>query len=141
MLFFSQICFISEQISENPGYVAPRNTKKTLECLWKEVKMKVLVAQSCQTLWDPMDCGLGGSSVHGILEFMEYWSGQPKDRTWVFHIAGRFITVWASREAPRILKWVATPFSRGSSRPRGRTQVSEMSVHSYKLRNAFHWTQ
>ena len=26
------------------------------------------VAQSCPTLWDPMDCSLPGSSVHGILQ-------------------------------------------------------------------------
>ena len=26
------------------------------------------VAQSCQTLWDPMDCSLPGSSVHGIFQ-------------------------------------------------------------------------
>ena len=26
------------------------------------------VAQSCQTLCDPMDCSLPGSSVHGILQ-------------------------------------------------------------------------
>ena len=24
--------------------------------------------QSCLTLWDPMDCSLSGSSVHGILQ-------------------------------------------------------------------------
>ena len=30
--------------------------------------MKVLVAQSCPTLYDPMDCSLLGSSVHGILQ-------------------------------------------------------------------------
>ena len=30
--------------------------------------MKVLVAQSCPTLCDPMDCSLLGSSVHGILQ-------------------------------------------------------------------------
>ena len=28
---------------------------------------KVLVAQSCLTLCDPMDCSLPGFSVHGIL--------------------------------------------------------------------------
>ena len=28
----------------------------------------VLVAQSCPTLCDPMDCSLPGSSVHGILQ-------------------------------------------------------------------------
>ena len=32
------------------------------------VKVKALVAQSCPTLCDPMDCGLPGSSVHGILQ-------------------------------------------------------------------------
>ena len=34
------------------------------ESYWK---WKVLVAQSCPTLWDPMDCTPPGSSVHGIL--------------------------------------------------------------------------
>ena len=53
----------------------------------------VLVTQSCQTLCDPMDCGLPGSSLHGILQ-------------------------------GRILERVAFPFSRRSSRPRYRTQVS-----------------
>ena len=33
-----------------------------------KVKVKVIVAQSCPTLCDPMDCGLPGSSVHGILQ-------------------------------------------------------------------------
>ena len=54
---------------------------------------EVLVAQSCLPLWDPMDCSLPGSSVHGILQ-------------------------------ARIPKWVAIPFSRGSSWPRDRTQIS-----------------
>ena len=30
--------------------------------------MKVLVAQLCLTVCDPMDCSLPGSSVHGILQ-------------------------------------------------------------------------
>ena len=34
---------------------------------WKG-KVKVLAAQLCLTLCDPMDCGLPGSSVHGILQ-------------------------------------------------------------------------
>ena len=55
-----------------------------------KVKMKVLVAQLCPTLCNPMDCSPRGSSVHGILQ-------------------------------ARILEWVAVPFSRGSSRPRGQT--------------------
>ena len=53
---------------------------------WNDVK----VAQSCPTLWGPMDY-----TVHRILQ-------------------------------ARILEWVAIPFSRGSSQPRDRTQVSHL---------------
>ena len=68
----------------------------------------VLVAQSCPTLWDPMDCSPPGSSIHGIFQarvlewvaisfFREsYW---PRDQTQVSCIAGRFFTSWATREA------------------------------------------
>ena len=31
-------------------------------------KVKVLVTQSSQTLCDPMDCSLPGSTVHGVLQ-------------------------------------------------------------------------
>ena len=34
----------------------------------------MLVAQSCLTLCDPMDCSPPGSPVHGILQ-ARYWSG------------------------------------------------------------------
>ena len=37
------------------------------EANFPEKKVKVLVAQSCLTLCDPMDCSLPNSSVHGIL--------------------------------------------------------------------------
>ena len=33
-----------------------------------KVKSESEVAQSCLTLWDPMDCSLQGSSVHGIFQ-------------------------------------------------------------------------
>ena len=55
-----------------------------------------------------MDCSLPGSSLHGILqERMLEWvaipfsrrSTWPRDWTWVSHIAGRFFTIWANREA------------------------------------------
>ena len=32
------------------------------------MKVKVLAAQWCPTLWDPMDCSPPGSSVHEILQ-------------------------------------------------------------------------
>ena len=38
--------------------------------------MKVLVAQSCPALCDPMDCSPPGSSVHGIFQ-ARILSGQP----------------------------------------------------------------
>ena len=71
------------------------------------------LAQSCLTLRNPMDCSPPGSSVHGnlqarILEWVAIpfsrGSSQPRDQTQVSHIAGRFFTIWATREAPnRIL--------------------------------------
>ena len=60
------------------------------------------VAQSCPTLWDPMDCSLPGSSLHGILQ-------------------------------ARVLEWVAISFSRGSSQPRDRTQVSRIPGRCFNL--------
>ena len=67
-----------------------------------------LVAQSCLTLRDPMDCTPPGSSNHGILQarILEWaamsssrGSSQPRDWTQVSRIAGRFFTVWVIREA------------------------------------------
>ena len=44
-------------------------------------KVKVLVAQSCPTLCDPMDCSLPGSSVPGILqEIILEWLAIPFSR-------------------------------------------------------------
>ena len=51
-----------------------------------------LVAQSCPTLYDPMDCSLPGSSVHGISQArIQEWvvvpssrgSSPPRDQTHV----------------------------------------------------------
>ena len=53
-------------------------------------------------------CSPPGSSVHGILQarILEWVarssfrvSSQPRDQTQVSHIAGRFFTIWATREA------------------------------------------
>ena len=71
-------------------------------------KVKVLVAQSCLTLCDPMDCSPPGTSVHGILqERILEWvampfsrgSSWPRDWTQVPCTAGRFFTIWATRKA------------------------------------------
>ena len=76
-----------------------------------------LIAQSCLTLFDPMDCRPPGSSVHGILGArMLEWvaipssrgSSQPRDQTQVSHTAGRFF-YQLSTGSPRLLEWVAFP--------------------------------
>ena len=43
--------------------------------------MKVLVAQSCPSVCDLMDCSPPGPSVHGISR-QEYWSGLPFPSPW-----------------------------------------------------------
>ena len=58
--------------------------------------MKVKVSQSCLTLCDPMDCTVHGILQVRILEWVAFpfsgGSSQPRDRTQVSHIAGRFFT-------------------------------------------------
>ena len=86
---------------------------KNLPSMQERCAMLCLVAQSCPTLRNPMDCSLTSSSVHGILQarILEWVatpfsrgpfqprSFQPRDQTQVSHTAGRFFTSWATREA------------------------------------------
>ena len=69
---------------------------------WKSLSLSL-------TLWDPMDCSPPVSSFHGILQarILEWvdipFSRGPsrfRDQTCVSCIAGRFCTIWATREAP-----------------------------------------
>ena len=78
---------------------------------WITVTKKIVVvfffiksegAQSCLTLYNPMDCSLPGSSVHGIFQtIILEWvaisfsggSSRPRDRTQVSCIEGRHFTV------------------------------------------------
>ena len=66
------------------------------------LKVKVRVAQSCPTLYYPVDCSPPGSSVHGILQArilewvaMLFSRGclRPRDRTQVSCTAGGFFTI------------------------------------------------
>ena len=69
------------------------------------------VCVSCSVVSDSATPGsLPGSSVLGILQarILEWvaipfsrGSSQPRDQTQVFHIAGRFFIIWATREAPK----------------------------------------
>ena len=77
---------------------------KTLSCC-------CLVAQSCPTLCNPMDCSPPDSSVHGVFQarILEWvvisfsrGSSQPKDRIWVFYVSSIGMQVLyhsATREA------------------------------------------
>ena len=92
-----------------------------------------LVAQSYPTLCDPMDCSLPGSCVHrdspgnntgvgsgsllqGISPTQGLNPGLPHCRQILYCVN--------HQRSPRILEWVAYPFSRGSSQPRNQTEVS-----------------
>ena len=66
------------------------------------------IARLCPSLCNLMDCSPPGSSVHGILQArileevvipFSRGSSQTRDQTWVSCIAGKFFTVWATREA------------------------------------------
>ena len=87
------------------------NVRKTFPCVFsispegpeQKLCLRVcLVTQSCLTLCNPMNCSPPGSSVCGILQArilewvaIPFFSGssQPRDRTLVSCIAGRFFTV------------------------------------------------
>ena len=106
------------------------------------LKLKVKVAQSCPTLWGPMYYTVHGVLQARILEWVAFpfsrGSSQPRDWTQVSCIMGRFFlrenpglphcrqTLYqlSHKGSPRILEWVASPFSSRSSRPRNQTRVS-----------------
>ena len=94
----------SAELSATPLPYSPNHLEWMNECE---------VAQLCPTLRDPMDCGLPGSSIHGILQarVLEWvaisfsrGSSQPRDWTRVSRIVGRHFTIWAIREASTHLR-------------------------------------
>ena len=80
-------------------------TPKLLCCFSSTLWFKVLVLQSCPTLFDPMDHSPSGSSVHEIVQarILE-WVAIPfsrrsslsRDWTCISCIAGGFFTIWAT---------------------------------------------
>ena len=64
------------------------------------------VTQSYLSLCDPMDCSQASLSMEILQARILKWvdvpfsreSSQPRDQTQVSHIAGRFFTIWATRE-------------------------------------------
>ena len=91
------------------------------------VALKVKVTQSCPTICDPMDyipwnspgqnTGVGSLSLlQGIFPTQGLNSGLLHCRRILYQLS--------HKGSPRILDWVAYPFSSGSSQPRKRTGVS-----------------
>ena len=70
-----------------------------------------LVAWSCPTLWDPIDCSLPDSSVCGIFQarILEWVaisfsmvSSWPRDQICISCIARRAFYCWLTRESPHV---------------------------------------
>ena len=79
------------------------------------------VTPSCPTLCDPMDY-----TVHG-LKALKPIANEVKVAQLCATVCNPMgYTVHGIMQA-RILEWVAFPFSRGSSQPRDRTQVSRIA--------------
>ena len=125
--YSSEDRFKSHEFKKNHKcHVYIRGTRKDVTCRLK-VKAKAKVAQSCPTLWEPVDCSpwnsLGQNSgvgslclLQGIFPTQGLNSGLPHCR--------RFLYQLSHKGSPRILEWVAYPFSRVSSWPRNWTGVS-----------------
>ena len=92
-----------------------------------------LVAQSCPTLCNSIDCSPSGFSVHGDSLGRNTGVGCHALLQGIFPNQGLSPGVLHCRqilyqprqqESPRILEWVAYPFSTGSVQPRNWTWVS-----------------
>ena len=83
-----------------------KNTNELSLIYLRMKEVRVLIAQLCPTLCDPMDCSPPGSYVLGILRtIILEWvaipssggSFRPRDQTRVSCMAGRFFTVQTTR--------------------------------------------
>ena len=97
------------------------------------VNMLCFVAQSCPTLCHPMNCSPPDSSFHEDSPGKNTRMGCHVLLQGIFPTQGsnpgllhhRWILYCLSHQGnPRILEWVAYPFSRRNSQPRNRTRVS-----------------
>ena len=101
--------------------------------------LQCLVAQSCPALCNPVDCSPPGSSVHrdspgqnagvGCHALLQGIFPTPESNPGLLHCR-RILYCLSHQGSPRILEWVAMPFSRGSSQPRNQTQVSCIEADS-----------
>ena len=77
-LWFCQVWQTQQQIDPTPSSsVITGEATDSCVCEQKEIlRVKVLFAQSCPTLCNPMDCSPPGSSTMGFFR-KEHWSGLP----------------------------------------------------------------
>ena len=127
----------------NPGKIKPTslvspvlaggffNTSATWEA--QVNSLLCLVTESRPILRDPLDCSPPGSSVHGNSPGKNTGVGCHALLQGIFLTQGsipglphcRWILYQLSyKGSPRILEWVAYPFSSRSSQPRNQTRVS-----------------
>ena len=108
-------------------------TSSTWEALTGICAVLRLVAQSCPTLCDPMDCSPPGSSVLRDSPGKNTGVGCHALLQRIFPIQGSYPGLLHCRQIlyclshhgrPRILEWVIYPLSRGTSWPRNQTGVS-----------------
>ena len=97
-----------------------------------------------------MDCSLLGSSVHGNSPSKNTAVGCHALLQGIFPTQGlnpgllhcrQILDSVSHQESPRILEWVAYPFSRGSSQPRNWTRISHIAggfCTSWATKEALH---
>ena len=109
-------------------------------CIEKVVKG--LAVQSCLTLCDPVDCSLPGSSVHGTFPLKNTGVGCHFLLQGLFPTQGsnpglphcrQILYQLSHNRSPRILEWVAYPFSSRSSQPRNWTSLLHCRRILYQL--------
>ena len=100
-----------------------------IECDPKQQWSEVKVSQSCPTLWDPMDYiyspwnSPGQNTGVGSLSLLQRIFPTQGSNLGLPHC--RWILYQLSHKgSPRILEWIAYPFSSGSSWTRNWTRVS-----------------
>ena len=90
-----------------------------------------------------MDCSPPGSSVHRILQAsilaisISRASSQPRDRTQISHIAGRFFTTWATREAQEY--WSGEPIAFPGELPNPGIEKGSPALQADSLSAELHW--
>ena len=88
--------------------------------------VKVKVTQSSPTLFDSPWSSPGQNTGVGSLSFLQGIFPTQGSNTGPLHCR-QILYQLSYQRSPRILEWVAYPFSRGSSRPRSSTRVSCIS--------------